>query len=153
MFEATLREMSTKADPATKTYKVTFAMRAPDDVNILPGMVGEVQLESRANGVSGQPKAMIPATAVQGNRHGERYVWVVTDNSTVERRPVALGWLTPGNRYTVGSGIQQGERVVTSGATFLYEGEHVVLGIEDVASEESSRSQEDLNRLAHVNGR
>ena len=151
-FEAALREMSTKADPATRTYKFTFAMPAPDDVNILPGMISEVQIESRANVVSSGPRLMIPGGTVQGDGHGERYVWVVKEDSTVERRGVELGWLSPNNRWEILSGLRQGERIVTSGAAFLYEGEQVVVESENVATDKSSRCQVKPHPMARANG-
>ncbi len=141
LFEATLHEMNTKADQATKTYKVTFAMPAPNDVTILPGMVAEVQLESRANEDSGGPKAMVPAAAVMGNQHGNRFVWVVADDSTVQHRNVELGWLSSNNRYIVQSGIHQGERVVISGAAFLHNGEQVLAEDTDTTPKTASHNQ------------
>ncbi len=37
-FEVSVKEFSTEADPVTQTYTATFAMPAPDDVLIMPGM-------------------------------------------------------------------------------------------------------------------
>lgn len=126
-YQATLWDLSTQADPATKTYQATFAMPAPTDVNILPGMVAEVQVESHAGGSPGQERLMVPAVAVRGDGAGQRYVWTVTEGSKAQRRQVVVGRLTRDNQYEVISGVSAGERVVTSGAPFLHQGEAVMV--------------------------
>jgi len=41
-FDLTLREVATRADPATQTFQVTFTMPAPEDFLVLPGMTATV---------------------------------------------------------------------------------------------------------------
>ena len=41
-YTAHYKEHETNADPATLTFKVTFSLPAPDDLNVLPGMSATV---------------------------------------------------------------------------------------------------------------
>ena len=40
-----LREIASRADPATQTFKITFSMPQPDEFTVLPGMTAQVELK------------------------------------------------------------------------------------------------------------
>lgn len=120
-FEAAMEEISTEADPATRTYLATFTMPSPADLNVFPGMIADVAIESRSQESGKGRMLQIPASALQSNHEGSRFVWVVSDG-VVRRRPVVVGALAPSNRYEVLGGVAAGDRIVAAGAAFLHEG-------------------------------
>ena len=67
----------------------------------------------------------VPASAARTDESGEAFVWVVDATSMkVQRRPVTLGQLS-GSQVEVGSGLQRGELIATSGVHHLREGMQV----------------------------
>jgi membrane fusion protein, multidrug efflux system len=126
-FEAVFKEIDTEADPSTRTYRVTFSMKNPDDINLLPGMVAEISIESRASAATAKQSPMIPALALRSDETGHRFVWVVDGESTARRRTVRVGRLSQSNLYEILDGVAQGERIVTAGAAFLHDGQNVVV--------------------------
>ncbi len=141
-FEAKFKEVDTEADPSTRTYTVTFVMQAPKDVNILPGMIADVSVQSRTSQAINGHKPTVPAAAVQSDQNGGRFVWVVSGNGAVERRPVVVGSLSESNNYEV-KGVAEGEPVVTAGAAYLYDGAKVV-----VSNDASLGQKERLTQVA-----
>ena len=120
-FQASFKEINTEADPATRTYVVTFAMQPPVDLNVFPGMIADVTLQSRANGMAKSQALRVPASAVQSDAAGTRFVWVVVGD-TAHRRPITIGSLLAANCYEVLEGLSAGEQLVTAGAAFLHDG-------------------------------
>jgi RND family efflux transporter MFP subunit len=74
-----------------------------------PGMFARVKLGGRAS----RPAVLIRDSAI-GTDQNRRFVFVVTQENTVEYRPIELGALQ-GDLRVVSSGLQQGERVVVNG--------------------------------------
>ncbi|MDR1975345.1 MAG: efflux RND transporter periplasmic adaptor subunit [Bacteroidales bacterium] len=56
-----------------------------------------------------------------------KFVYIVTDSSTVTSRPVAVNPVEDGNVYVVMDGLSAGERIVAEGAGFLKEKQKVVV--------------------------
>ena len=125
-FPLTLKEFSTKADPATQAFKVVFSMTTPPkDVYILPGMTAKVEatLKSRIN--RSKELLVIPASAIATNPDGTPYVWIInTKDNTVHKKAVKVGKLTYSN-IIITDGLQYGETIATSGVHYLREGEKV----------------------------
>ena len=67
----------------------------------------------------------VPLTAIYAPAEGGEYVWVVTEQNSVERRSVVLGEIFGRDRVVVESGLKVGERVVVAGVYRLREGEKV----------------------------
>ena len=44
-YKLTFREISTRADPATRTFEATYALQAPSDILVLPGMTANVEVD------------------------------------------------------------------------------------------------------------
>ena len=122
-FPARLTEMSTSADPTTRTFEATFAFESPDDVNILPGMTASVRVS-----VTGEQIAdayPIPANAAPIDNSGSAYVWKVDPSSmVVSRATVALGELS-GELVFVESGLSAGDLIAVTGVHHLREGMEV----------------------------
>jgi RND family efflux transporter MFP subunit len=118
------KEIATKADDQTQTFRVTFTMAAPEEFNVLPGMTANVVLDLSA-AVSDDEVKWVPARAVQGDADLQPRVWVLNaDTMTVASQPVEIGRMSGGS-IEVTSGLGGGEEIVSVGAPFLAEGMRV----------------------------
>ena len=108
-------------DPSTRT--VTVEVQVANNYNTLrPGMFTRVKLNFGTN-----KSVVIPDVAVvkqQGS--GERFVYVLNSDGTVNYQPVVLGRRL-GAEYEVLEGIQDGAKVVTGGQLRLKDGIKVVV--------------------------
>ena len=123
-FPLELKELATKADEQTQTFRVTFTMNAPEDFTVLPGMTAQVQLDMSAVMVEDSAK-WIPVRAVQADAGLDARVWVLdSDEMTVSSQPVEIGRMS-GHLIEVTSGLEGGEEIVAVGAPYLAEGMRV----------------------------
>lgn len=129
-FPLTKSEISTQADPTTKTFEVTFSMPDVNGHNILPGMSVTVRGQ-RAPGADSKASAVmsIPAQAVLEDTEG-RFVFVVTPGEegrgTVQRQPVTTGELS-GLGLQVLSGLKVGDQIVIAGMSKMRSGLEVLV--------------------------
>lgn len=153
-FPASLQEVATSADPATRTYEATVTFESPSDATVLPGMtarllVGHAESASPASGdraglpdtagagtpTSGTPESgtsgedatslTIPASAVFSAPNGTPSVWVVDRSSmTVSRQDVNVGTLQD-DRVEVASGLSPGTKIAATGVHRLTSGQKV----------------------------
>lgn len=125
-FDLEFLEAATKADPGSKTFKVTLTMPGTPEYNILPGMTATVIADVFPDESSTDEFVTLPVSAVVADSSKQPVVWVVNENSmTVHSKPVSTGLITGGSIQV--SGLNGGERVVTAGAAFLREGMKVTL--------------------------
>lgn len=122
-FELTIKSFSIQADPTTQTYAATLVMKAPKDVNILPGMTAQVSislLSSEGGAVAGG--ISIPSAAVLSEGEGKTFAWKVDPASmTVTKVPVTVGPLS-GESIQITSGLSEGDTIATSGVHHLRPG-------------------------------
>jgi RND family efflux transporter MFP subunit len=124
-YPVVVSEISSKADSDTQTFEVTMQMDAPTDQNILPGMTGYVSADFSK--IEGERTAiLVPTTAVVSDNAHKSTVWVVADDKTVSPKQVEVSTMS-GDRITILSGLEMGERIVTVGVPFLIEGMEVSL--------------------------
>ena len=102
--------MGGQLDPQTRTATVLVVVDAPLDPpdGGLPLMIGafvDVSLDGRTV----DQALAVPRTAV----YDGDTVWVVGDDTTLERRTVQTGW-TLGDRLQILSGLEAGDQVVTT---------------------------------------
>ncbi len=117
-FPLKFREAATKADPSTKTFKITMQMPASDKFNILPGMTGTVHAQMFAHESNPEAQITLPASAVISDNKKQATVWIVDEKTmTVNPKTVTPGLMT-GSNMQVG-GLSAGDRVVIAGASFL----------------------------------
>jgi len=123
-FPLTLREVSTRADPKTQTFEVTFNMPAPKDFIVLPGMTATVtvdfsgHLSTRGQGAS----HWVPVDAVLADSGLEPRVWILDPQTmTVSSVAVETGGMQ-GTQIEILSGLTGGEEIVAVGASYLAEG-------------------------------
>ena len=85
------KELATKADEQTQTFRATFTMDAPEDFNVLPGMTANVVIDLTAV-VDKDVVKWVPVRAVQADNGLEPRVWVLDPASmTVSSRAVEVG--------------------------------------------------------------
>ncbi len=116
-FEAALVEFTTLADSSTQTFRGRVAIDQPEDVIVLPGMIGQVTITDNGNGAV---VLLIPGTAIASDPSGGTYVWIV-ENETVTKRDVRVGDAS-GDSVAIVDGLEEGETVVTAGVSFMQEG-------------------------------
>jgi RND family efflux transporter MFP subunit len=115
-----LREFVSETDSVTQTYDVSFAIDAPRDERVLPGMTATVEL--RATGAGADAPLMVPVAAVDGNGSEGFQVWVFDrESGTVEPRAVSVG-LPEGAHVPVLDGLAPGELIVAAGIQHLAPG-------------------------------
>lgn len=118
------KEIATKADEQTQTFRATFTMTAPEEFPLLPGMTGDVVLDM-TNVVSKQAVKWVPVRAVQADEGLKPRVWVLNaDTMTVASKPVEVGRMS-GSSIEVTSGLDGGEEIVAVGAAYLADGMRV----------------------------
>lgn len=120
-FEGGRIEKGVEADAMTHTYDIRINV-ANRGQHLLPGMVCNVEIKQGAGEQS--HGVTVPITAVQQSADGDKFVWTVTSGKA-HRKKVQLGEPT-GNRISILSGIQSGDRIITEGFHRLSEGTEVV---------------------------
>lgn len=119
-FPVQIREIAQRADPTTQTFRVRAAMKAPPDVNLLPGMTATVTATFRRAGILGD-RILVPISAVYKDASGDQVAWIVGADQIVARRPVTLGGAA-GDRIEIVDGLRPGDRIAVAGVTRLREG-------------------------------
>ena len=106
-------------DPQTRTAQMEIEIPNPNG-RLKPGMYARVDLR-----VADKPNAMsVPRNAIV-EQNGRRGVFVA-DGTTARFRAVETGIQSP-ERVEIVSGLREGERVVTTGAAALADGDRIVL--------------------------
>lgn len=117
-YAAQLKEWSAVADPVTRTYALTFALPAPQDAQVLPGMTAEVYWSETGN--DSPPAISILAGTVASDERGNSSVWVYDRaSSTASQRQVDLGSLVGESHVVVLSGLSEGEEIVVAGHNYI----------------------------------
>jgi RND family efflux transporter MFP subunit len=119
-FPVRIKEMAQAADPVTQTFQVRVTMKAPPDLNVLPGMTATVVLSSRGAGTRDN-RILVPISAVFKDGTGVQVAWVVGPDQTVSRRPVKVGEAA-GGQIAITEGLRSGDRIAVAGVTFLRDG-------------------------------
>ena len=120
-FELTPKEVATKADPQTQTFRATFTMAAPTNFTVLPGMTATVLMDL-SELVTMESVKWVPARAVQADSGLEPRVWVLDPTTmTVSAREVAIGRMS-GSMIEIVDGLSGGEEIVAVGAPYLAQG-------------------------------
>ena len=123
-FPLRIKEVATRADTQTQTFRVTFSMPQPENFNLLPGMTANVSIDlSRV--IQADSSHWVPASAVVADSGLDSRVWVLDgDSMTVSSRPVNIGRMS-GHSIEIISGLVGGEEIVSVGAAYLAEGMQV----------------------------
>jgi len=127
-FPLAFKEISTRADEQTQTYKIKFVMQAPTTINVLPGMSATVFAIEKKNSINHE--IYVPSHSVLEDSVG-RFVYTVkptpnTKLGTVERRSIIIGQIN-GNGIQIAQGLNTGDRVITAGMSKISDGLNVSL--------------------------
>jgi RND family efflux transporter MFP subunit len=123
-FALSFKEVSTKADAQTQTFRVTLTMPQPQGFSVLPGMTANVFIDF-SKIVATDSTRWVPITAVVAGSGLDARVWVLdADSMTVSPRPVTIGRMAEG-RIEVTAGLAGGEEIVSVGAAYLADGMQV----------------------------
>ena len=117
-FAAKVSEMSPTMDATSRTLDIKLDLEKADS-RTLVGMVATVKLvtESRKNVVVAPRSSVILDSS-------EDYIFIIKNDSTVERRGIALG-LEGEDSFEVKKGLAPGEKVVTEGKSSITNGDSV----------------------------
>lgn len=124
-FRARISRMSSAADTITRNFDVEIAIPNKDHL-LKAGMIGSLQL---AQGETQNPGSSlyVPLSAIVQAKDGKYGVFVVSKSSTgdvARMHGVEIGAVN-GTDIKVVSGLSAGDRIITSGATLLKDGQRV----------------------------
>lgn len=113
------KEIATKANEQTQTFRATFTMASPSQFTVLPGMTTTVVLDlSKLIDTDGMVKR-VPVRAVQGDSGLQPRVWVLDPQTmTVSAQEITIGRMS-GGMIEVLDGLAGGEEIVAVGAPYL----------------------------------
>jgi len=124
-FHARISRKSSAADTVTRNFEVEIAIPNHDHL-LKAGMIGSLQL-ANVDGANRASALTVPLSAVVEAKDGKYGVFVVS-NSTGEEmahlHSVEIGSVN-GTEISVVSGLQAGDRIITTGANLLKDGQRV----------------------------
>lgn len=124
-FEAEISEIGNEASTTTRTFPITLLMAQVEGRRVLPGMTGRARGRLK-KGYEPYSGIVIPPAAVfVPEGQDKSHVWIVEKGTmTVKLRAVELS-LPRTNGFSIKSGLDVGDIVVTAGANSLREGQKV----------------------------
>jgi HlyD family secretion protein len=120
-----VRLLAAVIDPSTRLGEVRVSL--PRDPNLRPGAFARGEIK-----VGSDDRPIVPQTALLSDARGS-YVLVVGPDNHVLRRAVRVGGAQPSG-IVIADGLDGSERVVTTAAAFLHEGEIVRVAVAKDAS-------------------
>ncbi len=119
IFNAMVSQISESANPLTGTYEIELELQ-PNGYKLASGFVANLEIHPAHR----QLFYVIPVEAlVQAEGH-TGYVYVVNDSMIVRRVKVGVSAVY-GSDVTISQGLEKVTEVVTEGAAYLSEGDHV----------------------------
>jgi RND family efflux transporter MFP subunit len=123
-FAAQVLRLAAASDTATGTYDVELAVE-PANAPFVQGLVAKVDL---VPSTARTPQLTVPVEALleADGAHATVFVLDGADATHATRRRIEIGALT-GDRAEVRAGLTVGERVITEGASWIADGESVIV--------------------------
>lgn len=120
-YAGSVRELSSAADPRTRTYSVRVAVsQPPKEMRLRMTATIAIPLQGLPDLIHLPPSAAVA-------QDGKAGVWVVdAKTSTVQFRPTEFAGVD-GNAMLISGGLAPGDVVVTAGAAYLHAGQKVRL--------------------------
>jgi membrane fusion protein, multidrug efflux system len=128
IFTGRVARVAPVLDPATRTAPIEIEIPNPG-FRLKPGMYARVTVTTDE-----RKEALVVPTNAVVDTGGRRGVFLAADNSTVSFRPVIVG-IEEDMQTEILEGLSEGDRVVTTGAAALRDGDRVVFA----ESEEGGR--------------
>ena len=126
-FDLNFKEAAAQADANTQTFEVTFTMPSPKDLQVLPGMTADVEVDLFGLVDEGETRYLVPANAVVADGRLNPRVWLVDSQTMIlKSRDVTVGKMR-GQDIEVLDGIVPGDRIVVAGVAYMVEGMKVTL--------------------------
>lgn len=115
VYQGTVRETGTFANPYTGTFTVKIAITVPDD-RFRTGMTAKVIIKpsNRENLIT------VPLTVLTGTVNGAAHIYLVSGGSYIKKR-IKTGAIT-GGRIVVIEGLAEGDVYITEGKEYLTPG-------------------------------
>jgi len=136
LYETSIKEFDSEADPQTRSYKVTLTMTSPKEFIALPGMSANVHMDFSDLVKKTGSKLIIPVEAVfspEGTdlKTKTYKVWKV-DNDTMQAKgtQVQIGAINSQGIEII-SGLQTGDKIITAGVNFIKENQKVKLWVKE----------------------
>jgi RND family efflux transporter MFP subunit len=107
-------------DPATRTAQIEVEI-PNSDYRLKPGMYARVEFTTATH-----PKVLTVPTAAVVNIQGKSGVFLPGGGNVAKFQPISLG-LQQGELTEIVAGLQEGDRVVTTGAGALQDGDRIIL--------------------------
>jgi RND family efflux transporter MFP subunit len=119
-FEARIAHVAPVLDPATRTAQIEVEINN-SNLRLKPGMYARVSftVEHKENAL------VVPANAIV-DLNGKKGVFLPDEGDVAKFHEITIGMVDP-KQVEVSSGLTEGTRVVTTGATALREGDRIVL--------------------------
>jgi RND family efflux transporter MFP subunit len=119
-FQGHIAHVAPVLDPATRTAQIEVEIENPQ-FRLKPGMYAKVDftVEHKENTL------VVPANAIV-DLNGQKGVFLPDEGDVAKFKPVTLGMVNP-SQVEVANGLAEGQRVVTTGAAALREGDRIVL--------------------------
>ena len=124
-FHARISRMSSAADTITRNFEVEVAIPNRDHL-LKVGMIGSLQF-TNVDGAIRTSVSVVPLSAVVQAKDGKYGVFVVSDSSAGEvarLHSVDIGAVN-GTEISVVNGLQAGDRIITTGANLLKDGQRI----------------------------
>jgi RND family efflux transporter MFP subunit len=124
-FHARISRMSSAADAVTRNFEVEIAIPNRDHL-LKVGMIGSLHL-ANVDGGSRTAALRVPLSSVVQAKDGKYGVFVVADSSAGEvarLHGVEIGAVN-GTEISVVNGLEAGDRIITTGANLLKDGQRV----------------------------
>ena len=121
---ATFKEISLRPDTVTQTYEATFSFKAPEDLNILPGMNATVWFDDPSTINDRTDTVRVPLTAVIAE-DDQKYVWLVDSSTMIVSKKMIVIEAGVGENLKVISGLQNGDVIVAAGISLISDGMEV----------------------------
>ena len=128
-YPAILKEYATVADAATRTFRVRFRFEPDDNMLLLPGMTGTLQVEAPERTSLGSPP-LVPSDAVGFVSDGRAFVWALDRTEVEGVYAVRRHFVEPGGRSGTmieAAGVEPGTLIAVAGMMTLSEGRQVRL--------------------------
>ncbi len=125
VFHARISRMSSAADNVTRNFDVEVAIPNRDHL-LKVGMIGSLQLENRDAAVQ-TSAVQVPLSAIVQAKDGKYGVFVVSNSVNGDfatLRGVEIGAVN-GTEIAVANGLASGDRIITTGANLLKDGQRV----------------------------
>ncbi|MDX2079624.1 MAG: efflux RND transporter periplasmic adaptor subunit [Terrimicrobiaceae bacterium] len=123
-FELALDSFATRANPASRTFPVSFVFEPPDDSSILPGMTCNVFVRFKDETAANEaPSEFLVPVAAVATATGASSVWKWNPaDGRVTRVSVELLGPANDNLRIRSADLARGDRIVASGVRFLSDG-------------------------------